>query len=117
MGLDYSYLAIERMATGWRLIKTSCKNADTGSSETQEASTSFDGNKIDLRITVAKGAVCTFSYSKDGVTFTTIGEPFIARAGKWIGAKVGLFCLSDSASSGSYADFDWFRFGSVKGVL
>jgi beta-xylosidase len=117
MGLDYSYLAVERTAGGWRLLKVSCKNADTGASESEEASAMFEGNQIDLKVTVSKGAVCTFSYSKDGVTFTAIGEPFVARPGRWIGARVGLFFLSDSPAAGSYADFDWFRFRSVKVVL
>ena len=51
-----------------------------------------------------------FSYSVDGVKFTTIDVPFEAWEGKWIGSKVGIFCqrpkpLNDSG----YADFDWFR--------
>jgi len=39
-----------------------------------------------------------------------VGDDFCwqAREGKWIGAKVGLFCLG--GRTGGYADFDWFRF-------
>jgi hypothetical protein len=46
-----------------------------------------------LRITVGRRGV-SFSYSKDGSRFTEIGEPFKAREGRWIGAKVGLFAVS-----------------------
>jgi hypothetical protein len=31
--------------------------------------------------------------------------PFVAQAGVWIGAKVGLYALG-----GGHADFDYFRF-------
>ncbi|MDZ8119110.1 glycoside hydrolase family 43 protein [Pontiella agarivorans] len=37
---------------------------------------------------------CQFSYSLDGETYHPLGEKFKARAGAWIGARVGLFCLS-----------------------
>ena len=47
-----------------------------------------------LQVKVRKGAVCTFAYSLDGKKYTTVGEFFTARQGKWIGAKVGLFCVT-----------------------
>lgn len=48
--------------------------------------------------------------SLDGVSYTSIGEPFYAKPDKWIGAKVGLFCLSPvDAKNGGYADVDWFH--------
>ncbi|HEY4062768.1 MAG TPA: family 43 glycosylhydrolase [Puia sp.] len=57
-------------------------------------------------------AQCRFAYSLDGNTYTLVGEPFYAKPDKWIGAKVGVFCLSLSdARNGGYADVDWFRIG------
>lgn len=39
-----------------------------------------------------------------------IGQEFVAKPDKWIGAKVGLFCISKpDVRMGGYADFDWFR--------
>jgi hypothetical protein len=36
--------------------------------------------------------------------------PLLARPGRWIGAKVGLFAVrSGPTSENGYADFDWFR--------
>jgi beta-xylosidase len=58
-----------------------------------------------LRVDIEADAVCRFSYSTDGGTFTRLGEPFEATPGRWIGAKVGIVCLGNSA----YADFDSFR--------
>jgi hypothetical protein len=60
---------------------------------------------------VDTNAHCVFSYSNEGKKFATLGKPFNARDGKWIGAKVGLFCLAPfGAVESGHADFDWFRF-------
>ena len=43
--------------------------------------------------------------------FTAVGEPFAARKGKRIGARVGLFAVrTGRARETGYADVDWFRF-------
>ena len=53
---------------------------------------------------------CIFSYSIDGVEYKQLGEPFAAKKGKWIGAKVGLFALRNGkVYESGYADVDWFR--------
>lgn len=111
MGVDYSYLAIERTSSGWRLVKSSCKDAMGGGKETEEDKVDCKGDSLLLRVRVSDGAVCDFSYSSNGKEFTAIGKTFTARAGRWIGAKVGLFCLAQSGGrEPGYADFDWFRF-------
>jgi hypothetical protein len=48
-------------------------------------------------------ANCIFSYSLDGKKYTVIDDNFAAWEGKWIGAKVGIFCqrpqwLNDSGT-------------------
>ena len=53
-----------------------------------------------LRVDVTPQAVCRFSSSTDGKTFTPTGKAFIARPGRWIGAKVGIF---------GFGDFEDFR--------
>jgi len=43
-----------------------------------------------------------FSYSTNGTTFIKLGQPFEVRSGRWIGARIGLFCLkTDNESSGT----------------
>jgi beta-xylosidase len=111
-GMDYSFLAVERTQTGFRLIKTSCKNANNEGKEVLESeSTMLAGATILLRVTVASGAVSQFSFSTDARTFVPVGDLFTAREGRWIGAKVGLFAQGTSGvKTRGYADFDWFRF-------
>lgn len=45
-----------------------------------------------------------FSFSTDGLHFTTAGEPFPLRSGYWKGIRVGLFCYGKSGR----AAFDEF---------
>jgi beta-xylosidase len=111
MGQSYSYLAVERTSSGYRLVKRACADAMKGNKETEEAIIGCQGNSVLLRVKVSNGAVCNFSYINDSKEFIQIGESFIAQAGRWIGAKVGLFCLARNAEQKTgYADYDWFRF-------
>ena len=111
MGMDYSYLAIVRTEEGFRLEHTVCKDAPKGTEETEEAGLDLTDGSLYLRIVVGPDALSRFSYSRDGQRFTEIGEPFKAREGRWIGAKVGLFAVGQTQAQGrGSADFDWFRF-------
>lgn len=111
MGLSYSYLAVEKTSSGYRLIKNSCRNAMDGNNETEEENADLTGSSIFLKVNVGKAAECVFSYSLDGQEYQTIGKPFTAREGRWIGAKVGLFCLAqNNETKPGHADYDWFRF-------
>jgi len=111
MGMDYACLAVQKTGHGFRLQKIACRNANTGGRELVESTDEVGPGLLDLRVSVTAGATCDFSYSIDGLEFKPLGRPFRARAGRWMGAKVGLFCLtaSNPASAGS-ADYDWFRF-------
>jgi hypothetical protein len=47
----------------------------------------------------------------DGRVFTPVGEPFTAREGRWIGAKVGfVFTRPGKFNDAGSVDIDWFRF-------
>lgn len=111
MGGDYSYLCISKEKKNFSLSQVICKNAETGGREEQFNTTPLNDSLIYMRVSIhSPNASCTFSYSLDGKTFIPIGESFIAKPDKWIGAKVGIFCNSAfEARNGGYADFDWFR--------
>jgi beta-xylosidase len=110
MGASYWYLAVERTSAGDRVIKIACRDAAKDGKEIQKWSESCTGDSLLLRIKVSAGAICRFSYSTDGKEFIPVGESFTASAGRWMGAKVGLFSeAKDEAGQKGYADFDWFR--------
>lgn len=109
-GMDYSFLTVESTKSGFRLTKTSCKNAISEGQENLESQANLSAASILLRIKVTEGATCQFSYSENGKAFLPVGDLFRAREGRWVGARVGLFALANGESSRrGYADFDWFR--------
>ena len=57
------------------------------------------------------GAICAFSYSRDGKEFHLLGREFRTKPGKWVGAKIGLLAeATNDQSPAGFADFDWIRF-------
>jgi beta-xylosidase len=122
MGQDYAAVTIDSIDNGLSLNFVTCKNATAGNPETVISSIPFSGNEVYFRVELKQTrslnkenilqpkANCTFSYSTDGKKFVIIGENFAAWEGKWIGAKVGVFCQRPKPLNESgYADFDWFR--------
>lgn len=72
--------------------------------------------KIKVRTRERKGnvpdAVCSFAYSLDGLKWKDLPEGLVARPGKWIGAKFGLFCNRYVAKNDSgMLKVDWVRVG------
>ncbi|MDQ3819799.1 MAG: glycoside hydrolase, partial [Acidobacteriota bacterium] len=110
MGMDYAYLSVKKRADGLYISQTICKDADKGGAEKEGAGVPLKSNTFYLRLNVTKNALCNFSYSTDGTNFSAIGQPFTARQGRWIGAKVGIFAARvGKVREYGYADFDWFR--------
>jgi beta-xylosidase len=67
-----------------------------------------------LAVRVRHGGMCRFGITTAQSSFHQVGPAFQALPGTWIGAKVGLFCITTEAGKRSgYADFEWFRFRSV----
>ena len=111
MGLDYAYLSVKKKPAGLLISQTVVKDAESGAKGKEGTALALKGNTFYLQVKVSKNAVCTFSYSSDGKTYSPVGEAFNARKGKWIGAKVGLFAVRTGITREmGYADFDWFRF-------
>jgi beta-xylosidase len=113
MGMSYANIALKSDQNGIAVVYTVCAGASKGKAEVEKVLMKLPGQEAYLRVSVAKGGVCQFSYSTDGKKFIQVPEVFQAEAGQWIGAKVGLFAtrLEQSNDSG-YADYDWFRINS-----
>jgi len=111
MGMDYSYIALTNRSGKLYISRSTAKDADKGSAEKESLPEQLSSNDVYFRVNVEQGALCSFSYSIDGVNFVTIGDKFKAREGRWIGAKIGFFFnrpgrFNDAGS----ADIDWIRF-------
>ena len=111
MGIDYSYLCLERTASGLQIVRRTCRGAEGGNAEQVEATLDSDNALLEFRVQVSQGGMCSFAYRHGTEAWQEIGNTFKAREGKWIGAKVGLFCLAESqAQESGSADFDYIHF-------
>ena len=110
MGQDYAFLALQKSKEGIALVQVTCLNANRRGKELVIEQIPVDSHTLYLRAAVEKEALCNFSFSMDGKNFKPIGKPFAAKAGRWIGAKIGLFAVQPaSAKQGGYAEYDFFR--------
>jgi hypothetical protein len=115
MGFSYAGLALKSKKDGIYLVYTVCKDAVKGREEKERSIMKMTGSTAYFKVKVNKGGKCSFSYSLDGNAFTDVGEEFTAEVGRWIGAKVGLFCTRETQiNDAGFADVDWFRVENVK---
>jgi hypothetical protein len=110
MGLDDAALQVTPDQQGMKVARAICQDAIELQSENIVQSVRLPVEEAWLRVVVNEGASCQFDYSDNGEDFSPMGEPFQAREGRWIGAKVGLFAVtSQETGLHRHADFDWFR--------
>ncbi len=123
MGRDYSALVICRKDDHFELQQRTCIGADKEHAENINILATLkatDKDRIDyepaiyedlyLQLTVREGARMTFAYSLDNLKFMPVGEEFLLKEGKWIGAKFG-FVAVQPAGKGvkGWMDIDWIR--------
>ncbi|WP_421876762.1 glycoside hydrolase 43 family protein [Marinoscillum sp.] len=108
-GRDYASLVVKKSTKGYYLEQRVSSNADKNLPEAVNKSMSLTSPTVYLRSETREGGMTTFHYSLDGQKFTKIGKEFVAREGKWVGAKSGLYALKDKETGTSgYALYDWF---------
>jgi beta-xylosidase len=103
-GYDYAWIGVR----DGKLVQVTVMNAAEKPVTKEVAATDKPGGRVHLRVDVADGGQCRFSYSLDGKTFKPLGEPFTASVGRWVGAKVGLFAAGVPEG---FADYDSFLVG------
>ncbi len=110
MGSDYAWVGLRKRGNDVVLVYVTCAGADQGGAEKEWVSIPMPSTTAWLRVRVVPGARVQFSYSVDGNTFKEAGTPFVAKPGRWIGAKMGLFALAASPGAEyGYADYDWYK--------
>jgi beta-xylosidase len=103
-GYDYAWIGLR----GGKLVQVTVMKAAEKPAVTEMAGPEKVSGPVHLRVTVADGGKCRFSYSTDGKAFTPLGDTFTANVGRWVGAKAGLFAAGDR---GTHADYDSFVVG------
>lgn len=112
MGWDYCRFGLEKRGDNFELQLVTCRDAEQNSKEiisdiallspTRVYTAGLYPNMecdIWLRVQVMKDAQCRFSYSLDGKKYVPVSGLFKARAGKWIGAKVGFYSITPSSTN------------------
>lgn len=109
-GSDYSAIVISRTERGLILQRVTAREADKGTDEVVLAEVAAGNVPLELRVDVAPDAVCRFRYRIGDGDYEFLGGAFVARPGRWVGARVGLFAEAPAGSRKSgAAAFDWFR--------
>ena len=104
IGSEYSLLDVQRDSRGYRIRRY----------QGNEQLAEFTSDSARLRVIVGDGGMCRFGVMLDQKNLHELGPAFQARPGQWIGAKVGLYCVTtDAAQSKGFADVSSFRFGSL----
>ncbi len=112
--MQYAWLGLRKTADATQLVYTTCGPAVVRCKETATVVLPSAPTSLYLRMSMAEGAMASFAYSTDNVTFQTVGQPLKISKGRWVGAQIGLFSVGDGASSNAGAkasslDVDYFR--------
>lgn len=118
MGESYYYLKALQTDSGIVLSQIRCSSAESGREESvvSNSTVHISDSMLFMRMAFRDRGKTAFGYSTDGKEFTALGTAYLASEGKWIGAKIGMFCLKppESTSEGNgYASFDWFSVAPV----
>lgn len=102
MGMAYATLGFEHRDGRDYLVQRVNPGADQGAPEQHCAEVELATRELWLRCKIEQlwnddgspRMVCRFSYSSDGRRFKALGEPFTAKEGRWIGAKIGFYATA-----------------------
>ncbi len=110
-GADYAYISLEKRDDGLYIVSRENSKADKNGKEKDGASFAVKANTVYLEMKMEKGGMYRFSFSEDDNEYTTIAKSYTAKPGRWVGAKIGMFCLRNNITNDAgFADIDWVRF-------
>ena len=110
-GERYAALALEQRDGIRKIILLAAWMSDTGVLHQQQRDIAdWPSNKpLWLRVNVAAGGICHFSYGGNNIDWQHVSPCFAAGKGKWVGAKLGIFAASRQAAAqpgnGVYSHF------------
>ena len=110
-GLDYATVYASISDNQLELQFATCTDAEKQRSEKIQERIKIDSvRNLFFRVEVSKNAQCQFGYSLDGKNFTMFKQLFQAKPGKWVGAKLGMYCTrAVKFNDGAYTDIDHFK--------
>jgi beta-xylosidase len=108
--MQYAWLGLRKTGAATQLVYTTCTPAKLRCTASTSVVLASAPPSLYLRMTMTDGALARFAYSLDNASFVTVGEPFSASKGRWVGAQVGLFSVGETTGGEpSSLDVDYFR--------
>lgn len=97
MGVDYAAIEVAKVDGRVVVRRVEALEADKGVAESFVEGRLLESDSFEVwfRCVVEEGAKCRFEYSLNGRRFVALGERFDISVGRWIGAKIGFYALSD----------------------
>jgi hypothetical protein len=109
-GEDYAYISLEKRNDGLVVVYRENIKAEQQRADTELASFPVSGEEFFLEIIVDKGGQCQFGFAEANGKYRVNSRIFMIKPGRWVGAKMGFFCLRNSITNDAgYTDLDWFR--------
>jgi beta-xylosidase len=99
LGTDYAGIFIVKQKDSLAIVYTSCTNADKGNLPTETVIEKTSINEIAFRIEMEENGNCTFLYSIGNKQAKEIPQKFTAKPGKWVGAKIGMYCTRNKITN------------------
>ena len=107
-GYDYGWVGLRRGPEGrTELVQALCAGAQKDGVERVAAAVDWsEGGAVRLRVEVGAELGCRFFYraASGDAAFRPLGESFTASSSRWVGAKVGVFCLGADGEA-DFANF------------
>lgn len=109
-GTDYAYVSIQKRNNEMSIVFNENINADKNAPDKEVNNFSVTGTEFELQVEVNKEGMCNFRYMNNGSLQRINSNSFKAKPGRWVGAKIGMFCTRDNVTNDAgFADVDWFR--------
>ncbi len=114
-GSEYAYITLEKYGDSILVFTRSNPRADKNGVEEEHSTFIGSADTCYLYITMKKGGQFHFGFSKNDGQYMEIVRSYVAKPGRWVGAKLGLFCIRGNITNDAgYADVDWFRVDPLK---
>jgi beta-xylosidase len=115
LGSDYASLSLVKRKDAIYIVQSENIGADKKGVEREISSHPVTGVEFYLTVRVSNGGIYDFIYQTKDNEAGIILKTFTAKPGRWVGAKIGMFCTrTNITNDAGFADVDWFRIEKVE---